>query len=95
MIHVPPFAPALSQPLAPAPLQQLEEAESPLLRRHSNQGLPPLHRPAATVEPCEYAVTLLCAPTHIISNHSPRCLSQHHTHYLYIHPLFTVPLKQD
>ncbi len=44
-------APASSQPLPSAPLQQLEETESPLIRRHSDQGLPPVYGPASALQP--------------------------------------------
>lgn len=52
LISFPLCAPASSQPLPFASLQQLEETESPLIRRHRDKGLPPLHWPASALQPC-------------------------------------------
>lgn len=44
---------ASSQPLPSTSLQHLEETESPLIRRHSDQGLPSPHWPASALQPCK------------------------------------------
>lgn len=58
-------APASSQPLPSASLQQLEETESSLIRRHSDQGFPPLYWAASALQPCKkHALTHLCESHH-------------------------------